>query len=384
MGSTSKLALVGCTLAATLLVAGCGSGDDGSGPATGSLRVRVMTVGTEPDSDGYLAIIDDTLSQSLAVGGSVEFPGLSTGAHQVRLGGMASHCFPSKYRAQGTVTGGGSSELVLTVNCPAPLRAGLVYWTSVWHGPAGLFRADGLPPAVPILDYPVGTNGYPRLSPGSSRMVFQSVSGDVIVSDLNGLPIANITTATGERGGDIHWSPDGSRLAFGRSTARGFVVVYADGSNPIIVISQGQPVGWSPDGRYLLLTRFGQEHGNNIGALERYDLATRTNLRIYERLSVMVGPAAFTPDGQSVLVAEGNQLFRISAAGGSVTPFMSLAGQPFQMRWSPDGAELAIEAESAYVSQIYVTNSAGSSRRSLTPGDSNYLFGRPSVPHYTQ
>ena len=46
------------------------------------------------------------------------------------------------------------------------------------------------------------------------------------------------------------------------------------------------------------------------------------------------------PDGASILFATGNELNQIRLDGGAITPIAKLAGRPFWLRWSPDGATL--------------------------------------------
>ncbi|QHN02612.1 CadC family transcriptional regulator [Granulicella sp. WH15] len=56
------------------------------------------------------------------------------------------------------------------------------------------------------------------------------------------------------------------------------------------------------------------------------------------RLANVVGhDATWMPDGKSVLFATGNQLIVNRLADGGSTPFATLPGRAFWMRWSPDG-----------------------------------------------
>ncbi len=53
--------------------------------------------------------------------------------------------------------------------------------------------------------------------------------------------------------------------------------------------------------------------------------------------NVRAHDAVWTPDGQSVLYAVGNDLDLIHVADGTTTHFAGLPGRAFYMRWSPDG-----------------------------------------------
>ncbi len=54
--------------------------------------VEVATQGSDLDSDGYVATIDDLMSQSVAVNGSATFEGLGPGERMLRIGGLAANC----------------------------------------------------------------------------------------------------------------------------------------------------------------------------------------------------------------------------------------------------------------------------------------------------
>ena len=56
--------------------------------------------------------------------------------------------------------------------------------------------------------------------------------------------------------------------------------------------------------------------------------------------SVLAHDAAWMPDGASILYASGNSLSLFSQANQSSTPFLTLPGRAFWMRWSPDGTLL--------------------------------------------
>ncbi|HUP52785.1 MAG TPA: hypothetical protein VM198_09935 [Longimicrobiales bacterium] len=85
----------------------------------GTARVEVTTSGENQDVDGYLVIIDESLSERVAVNASVTFSPLLPGDYQVTLSEVAGNC-----AIQGTgptqdftVAGGGTTHVVFTVSC---------------------------------------------------------------------------------------------------------------------------------------------------------------------------------------------------------------------------------------------------------------------------
>jgi Tol biopolymer transport system component len=100
---------------------------------------------------------------------------------------------------------------------------------------------------------------FPAWSPNGSTLAF--VSGNrVWLIDANGANQRRLTTGTVNEG-PATWSPDGSKLAFGRAGV-GIVVVNADGTNeiPISSGSDGQPA-WSPDGAKIAFSRSNGSRG---------------------------------------------------------------------------------------------------------------------------
>src|SRR5262245_15630427 len=61
-------------------------------PVTGTLTVRVTTIGVDADSNGYVATVDGRISQAIGPNGSVTFRDLDPGSHTLDLGGVAPNC----------------------------------------------------------------------------------------------------------------------------------------------------------------------------------------------------------------------------------------------------------------------------------------------------
>ena len=89
-------------------------------PAPGSLTVTTSTTGSNLDPDGYTVTVDGTTSQPIGINGSVTFPGLAPGNHNVALSGVAANCTVSGGSSQTvTVPSGGTVTAAFSVSCTA-------------------------------------------------------------------------------------------------------------------------------------------------------------------------------------------------------------------------------------------------------------------------
>ncbi len=93
----------------------------------------------------------------------------------------------------------------------------------------------------------------------------------------------------------------------------------------------------SPDGSELLIR-------NHVSAEVEQTLWVVPTLGGAGRqiASIQAHDATWMPDGQHILYASGNALYRAEQDGSGATLFAALPGRPFWMRWSPDGSLLRI------------------------------------------
>src|SRR5688572_20588197 len=114
----------GLVVAATLgLLAGCGDGDDLSGPpGAGTLEVTTTTSGSNPDGDGYAVSLDGAGGVTLPPDGSHRFSDVAPGDHQVALSGLAPNCRVEgeNPRTVAVVEGSGATVAFAVVCSDAP------------------------------------------------------------------------------------------------------------------------------------------------------------------------------------------------------------------------------------------------------------------------
>jgi TolB protein len=92
--------------------------------------------------------------------------------------------------------------------------------------------------------------------PGANgKIAFDDGAGDIWVMNPDGTDPTQLTSSP-ETDVFPAWSPDGTKIAFSRST--GIFVMNADGSDQHEVIASGSQPSWSPDGSRLTYTTGGQ------------------------------------------------------------------------------------------------------------------------------
>jgi hypothetical protein len=106
--------------------------------STGGLQVTATTSGSSPDADGYSVTVDGTERGAMGASAAVTVDGLTAGAHEIGLTGIAGNC-----RVQGdnpqtvTVSPGGSASVAFTVTCDAPPpNPGTIRIATVTTGPS--------------------------------------------------------------------------------------------------------------------------------------------------------------------------------------------------------------------------------------------------------
>jgi serine/threonine-protein kinase len=206
---------------------------------------------------------------------------------------------------------------------------------------ANLVLIDREGSASPLPLEPRGFH-QPRFAPDGSKIAFtvgrgvHGVSGDVWVFSFTDGGLRRVTFG----GSDLYplWQPDGSRIAFLRSSDSTVVSKAADGSGEVELITQSTtnvllPSSWSPDRRAIALTRTARStdvYLLNLGDDE---------------------PQLFAEDASAPMISpDGRWLAYASPAAGNATIYVEpvegegkwqvspdLGSYP---RWSPDGRQL--------------------------------------------
>ena len=202
--------------------------------------------------------------------------------------------------------------------------------------------------------------------------------GDIYTAD----PVTGVTTAivTGpEEDVDPVFSPDGTRLAFGRFVAgedpplMDIVVADADGTHPRVITTEPIPVDevrfeWAPDSRSLIADSPGDSE------IWRYDATTKAPRAVVASdASIYLRPFQ-PPDGQRILIQRHtgalSKLVTLDVATGAETVLAEGAGDELgSARWSGDGSQVVYNASppgDALSERLYVVNADGTGTTQIT------------------
>lgn len=116
------------------------------------------------------------------------------------------------------------------------------------------------------------------------------------------------------------------------------ITIAGDASEPIILpdeIAGPAIADLSHDGSRLLV----RSHATNQSEQPLF-IVPSTGGSAQRLVRVLAHDATWMPDDQSILYADGNDLFTASTSGSNNTQYASLPGRAFWLRWSPDGKRL--------------------------------------------
>ena len=202
-----------------------------------------------------------------------------------------------------------------------------------------------------------------------------SGGGQIHVVSPDGGGLRQLTHLGGHDALDVHWSPDGSMLAFRVWTNGDYqlFVASADGSD-LTNITESMGVGelsWSPDGSMLAFTAI--QEGNDYDVLVVN--SDGTGLR-----AVVVSPFTehgphWSPDGSQIAFERWPvhvrdpgtaDIYVVGLKGGKAAPLVTSPGYDAGVAWSPDGGRLAFTSDQGGDEEIHVVNADGSGQKQLT------------------
>jgi Tol biopolymer transport system component len=224
----------------------------------------------------------------------------------------------------------------------------------------------------------------PVWSPNGSQLVYQSVSGWATHYYLVGADGANRREITPDDRpkGLLHWSPDGSRLAYLTyhqnpdgsisGSADLCVTEVATGDTHQAPVENIQDLVWTPDGRSLLAVvrtddsvaiemyaANGSHEGRSSEANFLRDAATITISPDASKIAY-INPV---PEGDIGSVADS---LNISALDGSNSKSFAIFWTEASIVWSPDNTRVAFVAlTSDYEYALYVADAAGAQLQEL-------------------
>ena len=291
---------------------------------------------------------------------------------------------------------GKSAEAQVIVSADYPYD--LLY--SAWSGVAGvapeLYRVNmNQPGAMPARVFPNKPVYEAMASPDGSRIVFVAIYQDrpqVYVVNIDGSDVQRLTSGTAQNDQPV-WSPDGSRIAFRRwelsSGGQSDIwVMNADGSDArnltsdMGVTNQTSPT-WSPiiAGKYRIA--FSSQTNDPNGEAHLFTMADDGS----DKLQITSGAVfdeqpSWSPDGANIAFERysafiSGDLFLVAPTGGNerrLSP-LGLAFGQFGPTWSPDGKMVAFTSKHAdeRTYQVYTVWADGTRLAQRTFGDESVV-----------
>ena len=235
-------------------------------------------------------------------------------------------------------------------NWPQPLQPGpasmpqqpdMQVWSVATSGPSTGLRVNS-----PKL---LGDGDAPAISPDGTRVAYTS-DGAVMIAPIDGAAAAKRLFFDRGQDSDLHWSPDGSALAFvSTRTDHSFIGIYRNDSTPLAFLapttSQDFSPRWSPDGHSVAFLRL---HGDGGPPMD---------------------PLNWNPVPWEIWVAASDGSSAHLAWASPNTPRGSLpqsGGGPV-LEWVSQN-RLVFKSEQENWPHLYVVSADGGAARLLTPG----------------
>jgi len=243
-------------------------------------------------------------------------------------------------------------------------------------------HAPPLPASQPLqLTSTEAWEGQPALSPDGTRIVYAAnLAGniDIYVSDVHG---GSPLRLTDDPAADAYpaWFPDGRELAF-TSERSGESSIWRTGQfggGATLLVSNASEPAPSPDGTRIAFTRTSASGVPGIAVAPLADPSQAR--RVSEATGDIWGETqpTWSPDGRAICYATRHGLWVVSAAGGSARRLTPETEQDSEPCWAPTGGYIYFSSDRAGTLALWRVRASGGDPERVTPGTGRE--GQPSL-----
>jgi TolB protein len=365
------------------LAAGCEGAADPE-RTTGAVRVSLSVAGVDTPNR-YDVTVDGVFWRAVEPNRTLTVPGLSPGAHVVRLGGLAGNCSAAGGAERAvTVTAGREAAADFVVSCVArvgSLRVSTVTtgdeadadgYTVAIHGVAGQAFGSQRVGASASVAFTTLREGQYTVSLGDvapncllvdptsdvvrgAQVTFGGAAEITFTIECRGTGTLRVAAATA----GVDPDPDGYTVRVARDTAA-----------PLDTVLTAATV--TPDGGTVFRLGSGSYRVTLAGVAANCVPAGAATRRVHVRAGTTTELAfALTcaPVTRLALVSErdGNaEIYAVNSNGTGLARLTNVAGSDHSPAWSPDGRRIAFVSVRHGDEEIYVMNADGSSVTRLT------------------
>lgn len=190
------------------------------------------------------------------------------------------------------------------------------------------------------------------LSPEGGRVAVVGRAGSQSGLQLVDVASGGVTLLLDSAAGSVDprslsWSPDGTRLAYRRTSSSGDLIAVIDVGSAVERVIESQPgpsnPSWSPDGTALVYTTINPAVAGGTEEVARFRLADG-NVQVLTSGGVSRSAPQWSPDGASVAyVADGQHVLIQDLASGSTTNLLDLNSWSGVLSWVKGGRLLVVD-----------------------------------------